>query len=49
MVKLVVQWNEVIKANSSMFTFFYEKTSRAQKHSQENINQQNKMKQTLNN
>ena len=29
--------------------FFYEKTSRAQKNSQANINQQNKIKQTLNN
>ena len=28
---------------------FYEKISRAQKHSQANINQQNKIKQTLNN
>ena len=29
--------------------FFYEKISRAQNHSQANISQQNKIKQTLNN
>ena len=29
--------------------FFYEKIPHAQKHSQANINQQNKIKQTLNN
>ena len=29
--------------------FFYEKISRAQKHSQANINHQSKIKQTLNN
>ena len=34
---------------SSLFIFFYEKISHRQKHSQANINQQNKIKQTLNN
>ena len=34
---------------ASIFFFFYEKISHAQKHSQANINQQNKIKQTLNN
>ena len=32
-----------------LFNFFYEKISHAQKHSQANINQQNKVKQILNN
>ena len=32
-----------------VYFFFYEKISQAQKHSQANINQQNKIKQTLNN
>ena len=32
-----------------LFIYFYEKISRAQKHSQANINQQSKIKQTLNN
>ena len=32
-----------------VYFFFYAKISRAQKHSQANINQQNKIKQTLNN
>ena len=35
--------------NFKLVCFFYEKTSRAQKQSQANINQQNKIKQTLNN
>ena len=44
---------EVIKTISSLFIYlfiyFFEKISHAQKHSQANINQQNKIKQTLNN
>ena len=45
----VVYYNEVIKTISNLFILFYEKISRAQKHSQANINQKNKIKQTLNN
>ena len=34
---------------ASLFIYFYEKVLSAQKHSQAKINQQNKIKQTLNN
>ena len=40
----IVKWG--CQTISSLCIFFYEKISRAQKHSQANINQQNKIKQT---
>ena len=39
---VVVEQYEAIRTVSSLFVFFYEKILRVQKHSQANINQQNK-------
>ena len=43
----IVKWG--YRENFKSAYFFYEKISRSQKHTQANINQQNKIKQTLNN
>ena len=49
MITQEVQCNDIIKTISSLFIFFYEKVLSVKKHSQAKINQQNKIKQTLNN
>ena len=46
-VSSVVKW--IYQDNFKPICFFYKKIWCKQKHSQANINQQNKMKQTLNN
>ena len=46
-VSSIVKWG--YPDNFKPVYFFYEKIPRAQKHSQAKINQQNKIKQTLNN